>query len=839
MRSNFMVGCAAISFVVLGSGTAFAQASGAGDDATTGAEIIVTANKREQSVNDVGLTITAATGETLANRGISGPADLAKLVPGFTFTQSIYSTPVYTLRGIGLYDATFGASPSVSVYSDQIPRNVPVMSDALDLDIERVEVLKGPQGTLFGQSSTGGAINYIVAKPTREFHAGINGSYERFNRFELGAFVSGPLGEKAAARLAVKGITGGAWQRSLSRPNDDNGDTRKLMGRLTVDLEPSDGIKIELMATGVKDRSDPQAPQYAGSKYNIYSTAALAAANANPATRNPFGIVDNQQYADVTTPSSPGFDGTFLGIQSTLVSRLNGTNAANVAGARATLGTPVSNNARDGEWTPGFLTKSDNSYYQFSGRVDIDLTDSITLTSISALAKQKLAYNQDLDATTARSGGVPLNGNVRTFNQEVRLAGKTDTLNWLVGASYDNVRATQNNKFELYDYSNNFGGLIVLTENNFSSKMRSYGLFANAELKVTPNLTIQGGIRYTNNKQQATYCYNDPAEDTGQGTAFVFGQFLNTVPITIKPGQCFPTTGGLLTGDAKSTLVPVVSKLQEDNVSFRVGVNYKFDQGALIYATVSQGYKSGIFSAIGASSASQYTPAGQEKVVAFEAGFKAPLADGKVQLNAAAFYYDYSNKQVRGRISDAIFGLLEKMLNVPKSRIFGLEGELVVRPTEGLHLSASATYLDAKVTSNYTKTPDGLSVFNAAFYTGNFKDSFLPYTSKFSANADIQYEFPVGNDLKAFVGGTMTYQGKQNATFTTATLPAFDFVIPGYATVDARLGIASSDDRWRASIYGRNLTNKSYITGVSTFLDTRLRYRGRPVVYGLSLAYKY
>ncbi len=839
MRSNFMVGCAAISFVVLGSGTAFAQASGAGDDATTGAEIIVTANKREQSVNDVGLTITAATGETLANRGISGPADLAKLVPGFTFTQSIYSTPVYTLRGIGLYDATFGASPSVSVYSDQIPRNVPVMSDALDLDIERVEVLKGPQGTLFGQSSTGGAINYIVAKPTREFHAGINGSYERFNRFELGAFVSGPLGEKAAARLAVKGITGGAWQRSLSRPNDDNGDTRKLMGRLTVDLEPSDGIKIELMATGVKDRSDPQAPQYAGSKYNIYSTAALAAANANPATRNPFGFVDNKQYADFTTPSSPGYDKVFLDLQSTLVTRLNSGNPVNVAGARATLGTPVSTNARDAEWTPGFLTKSDNSYYQFAGRVDIDLTDTITLTSITALAKQNLEYNQDLDATTARSNDVPLNGNVKTFNQEVRLSGRTDTLNWLVGASYDNVSAIQNNDFRLYDYSNNFGGLIVLTRNNFSSKMRSYGIFANAELEVTPNLTIQGGIRYTNNKQSATYCYNDPAEDTGQGTAFVFGRFLNTVAITIKPGECFVTTGSLFTGNAKSTLVPVVSNLQEDNVSFRVGVNYKFDQGALIYATVSQGYKSGIFSAIGASSASQYTPAVQEKVVAFEAGFKAPLADGKVQLNGAAFYYDYSNKQVRGRVTDLVFGLLEKMLNVPKSRIFGLEGELVVRPTEGLHLSASATYLDAKVTSNYTKTPDGLSVFNAAGYSGNFKDSFLPYTPKFSANADIQYEFPVGDSLKAFVGGTMTYQGKQNATFTTATLPAFDFVIPGYATVDARLGIASSDDRWRASIYGRNLTNKSYITGVSTFLDTRLRYRGRPVVYGLSLAYKY
>ena len=106
------------------------------------ADIIVTANKREQSVNSVGLTIQAASALDLTNRGISGPADLAKLVPGFTFTQSLYSTPVFTLRGIGLYDATFGASPSVSVYTDQIPRNVPVMSDALDLDISRVEVLK-------------------------------------------------------------------------------------------------------------------------------------------------------------------------------------------------------------------------------------------------------------------------------------------------------------------------------------------------------------------------------------------------------------------------------------------------------------------------------------------------------------------------------------------------------------------------------------------------------------------------------------------------------------------------------------------------------------------------
>ena len=794
-------------------------------------DIIVTANKRAQSVNSVGLTIQAATAEDLTNRGIAGPADLAKLVPGFTFTQSLYSTPVFTLRGIGLYDATFGASPSVSVYTDQIPRNVPVMSDALDLDIERVEVLKGPQGTLFGQSSTGGAINYIVAKPTRELHAGVGATYERFDRAELDGFISGPLGDNAQARLAVKGVTGGAWQRSLSRPEDENGDARKIMGRFTLDVQPVKSLQIELMATGVKDRSDPLAPQYAGTLLNIYPTAAAGAGN-------PFAIVDPVRYAALTTPTSPGYDASFLGRQQTEVARLNGTNAAKAAGARALLGTRVSDRARDAEWTPGLLGKSDNSYYQFSGRADWDATDIVKLTYIAALAKQKLEYNQDLDGTVAQVVDVPLNGNVRTFNQEGRVSVDTDTFHGIVGASYDNIRTVQNNFFFLGDYSAN-SDLINITLNNFTSKMRSYGVFANGEYKVTPNLTLQGGVRYTNNKQTASYCYNDPAIDAGQGAATLFGSALNSVPIQIQPGQCFPTTGDLLLGTAQSTLTPVISDLKEDNVSFRVGANYKFDQGTLLYATVSQGYKSGIFSAIGASRVSQYTPATQEKVIAYEAGFKAPLAGRKLQLNVAGFYYDYSDKQVRGRVQDTVFGLLEKLLNVPKSYIYGFEGEIVARPVEGLTLSANATYLKSKVKSNYSATPDGLAVYNASGYTGNFRGSVLPYTPKFSGSVDAQYEFPVSSDWNGFVGGTATYQGKQNTTFYTSTLLADDFFINHYALVDARVGADSADGRWRVSLFGRNLTNKSYVTAVSTYLDTLIRYRGKPVVYGASIALRY
>lgn len=796
-------------------------------------EIVVTANKREQRLNDVGLTVQAATGEALTERGIKGPEDLAKLVPGFTFTQSLYSTPVYTLRGIGLYDATFGAAPSVSIYTDEIPRNVPVMSDGLDLDIQRLEVLKGPQGTLFGQSSTGGAINYILAKPTDTFQAGGYASYERFNRFEGSAFVSGPIGESLSARLAVKGVTGGAWQRSLSRPNDENGDERKLMGRFTLDYQPSSDVLIRFTATGARDRSDPLAPQYAGTVLNVYGSQAQLTASGNP-----YGYVDAARYQQLTDPASPGFDASFTGRQAVVVGRLSSANASVAAGANALLGTPVSTNARDAEWTPGLLGESDNNYYQFALHGEFAVSDEVTFVSNTAVARKDLAYSQDLDGTTAQVVDVPLDGYVKTFNQEFRLSGDRPRLNWLVGASLDDIRTEQNNFFYLGDYSAN-ADLIALTLNNFNSKQISYGFFANAEFEVVPNLKIQGGIRYTKNELDASYCYNDPAIDTAQGAAFLFGAALNSVPITIQPGQCFPTTGDLLLGTARSTLSPVLGSLNEDNVSYRVGANYKFPGGALLYATVSQGFKAGIFSAIGASRANQYTPATQEKVIAYEAGFKGPLLNDRLQFNTAGFYYDYSDKQVRGRVQDTVFGLLEKMLNVPKSYVWGIEAELSGRLFDGLTLGASGTYLKSKVTSDYTQTPDGLAVYNAAGFTGNFRGSELPYTPEFSGNIDLQYETALTPDINAFLGGTVVYTGEQNATFQTQTLLANDFVIPSYTTLDLRAGIAAENDRWRVTVFGRNVTDESYITAVSTYLDTIIRYRGKPAIYGVSAQFNF
>ncbi|WP_375713753.1 TonB-dependent receptor plug domain-containing protein, partial [Sphingobium sp. BS19] len=168
------------------------NAAADGSESTVG-DIIVTANKREENINKVGLSITAFSGEALAERKITSLQDIASAVPGLSYAASTANTPVFTLRGIGFNESSLGVYPAVSVYVDQAPLPFPVLASHSAYDLERIEVLKGPQGTLFGQNSTGGAINYIAAKPTDTFTAGGDVSYGRFNTIEGNAHISGPI----------------------------------------------------------------------------------------------------------------------------------------------------------------------------------------------------------------------------------------------------------------------------------------------------------------------------------------------------------------------------------------------------------------------------------------------------------------------------------------------------------------------------------------------------------------------------------------------------------------------------------------------------------------------
>ncbi len=822
-------------------------------------DIIVTAQKREQSLADVGLTIAAASADTLLDRGITNTEDLSKLVPGFTATVSGYNTPVYTLRGIGLFESSIGATPSVAVYVDEIARPFAITQAGVGLDIERVEILKGPQGTLFGQSATGGAINYIAAKPTDEFAAGGNVSYERFGRADLEAFVSGPLADTLKGRLAGRYSKGGAWQYSASRPNDKNGDTDFLQGRIILDWEPDDRLRFSLNINGFRDKSQSLAPQFMLNTGNV---------EAGPGSGNPYAQIDPALYAAWTDPSSPGFDSAFLQRKLVLYSRMNGVPWAPGANVFPTdpeavahyLGGPNGDGTalcdgnndrciRQAEWNPEWPIGSDDHYYQFALRADFDITDNITLTSLTSYQKAKTDRTYEGDGTLAQGFQFRLIGTVRNFNQELRLAGTTGGLTWILGGNYDWAKTGDINEYHDRDISvlETFPGRRFVEHTPIQNqRIRSYALFANGEYALTPQFTVLAGLRYTSTKRRSANCATDPS--ASQNLAKTFGSAtevdLQDVlgldragHVVLNPGDCYELNNMLPASDPgflRPVVQPFEQDLNEDNLSFRVGANYKFDGGTLVYATVSRGYKAGVITSMSPAFANQYIPAVQERVMAYEAGIKAPLFDRRLNFNAAAFYYDYKDKQIRARVLDPIFGTEEKMINVPESYVFGIEAEILTRPVDGLTLSASGTYLKTKVSGHFS-TFGGGPIYNMAGYTGDFKGSPLPFTPEWSGVFDGQYEHRLSNSLTGFFGGTVLYQSKTNTTFYNEIVRADDFFMRSHATVDLRGGIGDPDGAWRLTAFVRNLTNKYYEVSVSAGTDARSRLPGMPRIYGLQL----
>src|SRR5580692_6185092 len=195
------------------------------------AEIIVTAIKRNQALQDVPITVSVLDARQLADRRIETLSDIAEAVPGLSYSTSANNTPVYTLRGVGFNDQSLSAYPTVSVYLDEAPLAFPVLSEQGAFDLQRIEVLKGPQGTLFGQNSTGGAINYIAAKPTDTVEAGANVGYGNYNAIDARGFVSGPLSDTLLGRIAIETNQMDGWQDSYTTGHH-NGATNFTNGRV-------------------------------------------------------------------------------------------------------------------------------------------------------------------------------------------------------------------------------------------------------------------------------------------------------------------------------------------------------------------------------------------------------------------------------------------------------------------------------------------------------------------------------------------------------------------------------------------------------------------------------
>ena len=482
---------------------------------------------------------------------------------------------------------------------------------------------------------------------------------------------------------------------------------------------------------------------------------------------------------------------------------------------------------RDADWPAGY-PRQNNTFRQGSVRADVKLTDEIKLTSITSYQHAGVDQHLPFSGTPLPYQSIFSHGFTTSYNEELRLAGQHDRLNWLGGVSYEHVSSDENLNYDQTIVSNRQPIPSISAYNDVNTDLRqrgdTYAVFGNADYRLTDRLTVRGGVRYTTALMKGRGCSSDPIP--GDGLAPLFEALQSAVKgsfIPIADGQCASL-------DANFNPAAANLRLNQDNVSWRVGADYKLDGGALLYATISRGYKGGIFPNVAASRTSQYDPAVQEKLDAYEVGIKAPLFERRLQLNASAFFYDYTNKQIRGTILDPVFGKLETEINVPKSRIVGLEAEAVARPIRGLTASLVSTYLDSDVTDPFT-------TYNSDGVLLNAKGSDLPFTPKVQIVSDAEYAWDVGHGLHAFVGGDVTYHSADNSSLRTKLVPADLFRINPYEITDFRVGVQSPNGRWRASFFVRNAFDTLHWDTVFRTIDDYFRYQERPRQFGASLRY--
>ncbi|MCP5173209.1 MAG: TonB-dependent receptor [Pseudomonadales bacterium] len=359
-------------------------------------------------------------------------------------------------------------------------------------------------------------------------------------------------------------------------------------------------------------------------------------------------------------------------------------------------------------------------------------------------------------------------------------------------------------------------------------------IFANIEYELAEDLTLLLGARYTENENDFSSCLI--GNDLGMLTSFpLISDLVLGNPLTFAPAAA----GECLTLDADTfqlTSTPTTDTLEEDNTSWRVGLNFNATDDLLVYGLVSKGYKSGSFPVVPASNTNQLGAVTQESVLAYELGFKWSMIEQGVQLNGAVFKYDYEDKQVRGIVLDPVFNQLDRLVNIPESTVQGVEVDLTMSPAEGLLVRLAGTYVDSEVDELYTfidflgNLQDGI---NGARIQGDFSGSDLPFTPDLHVVADVDYRWGISDNLNAFVGANMTYNSEANATFGNQESTRID----SFTTLDLRAGIEAEDGSWSISLWGRNVTDEEYWTNQFFTQDVVARTYAKPVTYGLGFTY--
>ena len=649
MRTNFsrLLGLT----VVIGVCTpAYAQ-PGSDTRASGLEEIIVTAQRREQSLQEVAISVTAFDSEAISALGFTTPEDIAWQTPGLyaRATRGGNSNPVFALRGIGVNDQNSNNSPSISLYVDEVNQPFSPMLTFQLMDLERIEVLKGPQGTLYGKNTTGGALNFITRKPEWEPSGYVQANYDaryRATRVE-GAF-GGPLTDQLAGRISVMGL------------NQDRGwQTNKLLGNNVGEAE-------EWAVRG----------QLLWDSGGVFS--ALASANIGESKKDGY-YNETISTLDRSAFSEPIVVGEFLGQGPFCPSVLMGFRDEDRCVNQMGYSDPHPN-PRDVDGPFDLVNKTETFGLSLNLSWNFDL---VTITSISSYSRiqQDLMDGYGTALIILESA---FEDEIDVYSTELRANSNSDgPWTWVIGGFL--AREELDHRFiqSLDDWFFPFDAVGA----EFDQRGDTAAIFAHIEYDLTRSLSIGGGLRYT---------YEDKKQRN-------FRNYIFTNP----PGERFPASpyvpvfsGGLANWPGAALAVDVDNQVTMKEWSGELSLNYAITDDAGTYIKVSRGVKSGGFMGAISFSEPQASSFNEESVTAIEIGVKSEILDRTLRLNVAAYYYDWEDLQARTLVNVNGLGLVI-LTNAGDAEIVGVEAEALWQPSRlpGLTVSAGLNYMDAEITS--------------------------------------------------------------------------------------------------------------------------------------------
>jgi outer membrane receptor protein involved in Fe transport len=832
-------------------------------------EIIVTAQKREESIQSVPIAVTALTADALTTQRINLAQDLSRAVPNLYYSRAGvgYNETNFQLRGIGYQLVSTAGDAGVGVHVNNAPLGVNRMGQSELFDMERVEVLRGPQGTLYGRNATGGVINMITAKPELGAFSG-EGSLEfaDYDHKRIGGHMNMPLGDLAALRLAGFGLHRAGYTKNVL--TGGNVDGREMYsGRATLAINPEGSFRTTLMWQHSFEDDD-----------RIGNSRTMCIKDAGPTSVGGVAIASAQarQFLNVgCLPGSiysPAANGS-VNYGATLAGQLG--SLAGLLSTDAYAGVMQTDDLREIALTDTPTYESTNDLYTLN--IELDVTDGLMVTALSSFLEDDVNTNVVgagyVATATFNPGPVTPGGfyndpqlgrsnspdvrnitdqHAEQWSQELRLQSKFDgPVNFNVGALYMNLERL-NDLLIVPNMQNAYAQLACPTcyfdasptpdgtGHNYYISRNPYELNASAvfgELywNVVDNFTVTTGVRYTEDKKEFQY-----------------------LPVTmLTPGR----------GWAEDTITNQEAEWKE--TTGRVNGAWRPTAHNLLYVSYSKGYKGGGINAPDVTTNDRSPTYEPEFVNAYEIGSKNEFFDARVQVNVTAFFYDYQGYQISARR-----GLTSLTENVD-AEIKGVELEGVWQPIEALRLNANVGLLDTRLTNGTSVDVMNRTQGNTAFTTvkstadacvvptaalanfvslmnngtvipamnralrasdllgvcaGSFaafgltptggvevdlKDKQLPQAPDLNVSVGGQYEWQFANGWTTLLRADYFYQADAYSRIYNSESD----LIKGWDNANASLTIANKSLGWDVQIYGKNLMDDDVITGIDQASD--------------------